>query len=96
MFGADSECTEACPGDPVHICGDGNRLTTYFWNRTAPLTTWNTPSNIGQYEVGTYLCIFFLLFPKYVYAGWRLARIYFRPPFWLFLNFELHIHPVPE
>lgn len=53
MFGLDSECNEVCPGDPLHICGDGDRLTTYFWNKTgvAPLTTWHTPANTGFYEV---------------------------------------------
>ncbi|KAF8908562.1 copper radical oxidase with WSC domains [Gymnopilus junonius] len=48
VFGADSECTMACPGDPIHICGDGNRLTTYFWNGT--LNDWKKPANIGRYE----------------------------------------------
>ncbi|KAF9484627.1 copper radical oxidase [Pholiota conissans] len=48
VFGADSECTTPCPGDPVHICGDGNRLTTYFWNAT--MNNWHTPANIGRYE----------------------------------------------
>ncbi|KJA18927.1 copper radical oxidase [Hypholoma sublateritium FD-334 SS-4] len=53
VFGADSECNEVCPGDPLHICGDGDRLTTYFWNKTgvAPLTTWHSPANTGFYEV---------------------------------------------
>ncbi|KAF8196991.1 glyoxal oxidase N-terminus-domain-containing protein [Pholiota molesta] len=48
VFGTDAECTTACPGDPVHICGDGNRLTTYFWNGT--INNWHTPANIGRYE----------------------------------------------
>lgn len=49
VFAPDSECTLACPGDPIHICGDGNRLTTYYWNGT--LNNWKTPTNIGRYEV---------------------------------------------
>jgi len=48
VFGADSECTTPCPGDPIHICGDGNRLTTYYWNGV--MNNWHTPSNIGYYE----------------------------------------------
>uniref|UniRef100_A0A8H7XRB3 WSC domain-containing protein n=1 Tax=Psilocybe cubensis TaxID=181762 RepID=A0A8H7XRB3_PSICU len=48
VFGAESECTTPCPGDPVHLCGDGNRLNTYFWNGV--VNNWQTPSNIGRYE----------------------------------------------
>jgi hypothetical protein len=50
VFGADSECQTTCPGDPIHICGDGNRLTTYYWNGV--MNNWRTPANIGRYEVG--------------------------------------------
>ena len=46
---ADSQCNMACSGDPVHLCGGGNRLTTYYWTGT-PLYTWNTPENTGYYE----------------------------------------------
>lgn len=49
VFGAESECATPCPGDPIHICGDGNRLTTYFWNGT--MNDWKTPANTGHYEV---------------------------------------------
>ncbi|KDR73046.1 hypothetical protein GALMADRAFT_142739 [Galerina marginata CBS 339.88] len=48
VFGAETECTLSCPGDPVHLCGDGNRLNTYFWNGT--LNNWKKPTNIGRYE----------------------------------------------
>ncbi|KDR73047.1 hypothetical protein GALMADRAFT_142740 [Galerina marginata CBS 339.88] len=48
VFGAETECTTPCPGDPVHLCGDGDRLSTYFWNGT--LNNWKTPTNIGRYE----------------------------------------------
>ena len=46
---ADSECNLSCSGDPVHLCGAGNRLTTYYWTGT-PLNVWNTPANTGYYE----------------------------------------------
>ena len=49
VFGAESECATPCPGDPIHLCGDGNRLTTYFWNGT--MNNWHTPKNTGFYEV---------------------------------------------
>ncbi|KAF8556655.1 DUF1929-domain-containing protein [Imleria badia] len=31
---ADSQCNIACSGDPIHLCGAGNRLTTYYWTGT--------------------------------------------------------------
>ncbi|KAI0813023.1 copper radical oxidase [Xylaria sp. FL0064] len=36
---SESDCTVACPGDPEHLCGGGNRLSYYRWTG-APLTTW--------------------------------------------------------
>ncbi|KAH0580445.1 hypothetical protein H2248_001946 [Termitomyces sp. 'cryptogamus'] len=48
IFGAESECNLPCPGDPVSLCGAGNRLNYYEYNGTMNL--WNTPDNIGQYE----------------------------------------------
>ncbi|KAF8151649.1 hypothetical protein B0H34DRAFT_801346 [Crassisporium funariophilum] len=48
VFGLQSECATPCPGDPLHLCGDGDRLSTYFWNGT--LNNWHTPTNIGRYE----------------------------------------------
>ena len=76
VFGADSECNEVCPGDPLHICGDGNRLTTYFWNKTgvAPLTTWHTPANTGFYEVS------FIFFEKCERRWQRMYNIYGAAP----------------
>ncbi|KAK7452115.1 hypothetical protein VKT23_012220 [Stygiomarasmius scandens] len=44
----DSECSAQCPGDPIHLCGGGQRLTTYKWNGT--LNVWHQPQNIGRYE----------------------------------------------
>ncbi|KAI9457229.1 copper radical oxidase [Lactarius psammicola] len=44
----ESECNIACSGDPIHLCGGPSRLNLYLWN--GPLTTWNTPTNIGRYE----------------------------------------------
>ncbi|KAF8129080.1 copper radical oxidase-like protein [Boletus edulis] len=46
---ADSECNAACSGDPIHLCGGSNRLTTYYWTGN-PLNVWNTPGNTGYYE----------------------------------------------
>lgn len=48
VFGAESECATPCPGAPNYLCGDGNRLNTYFWNGT--LNNWHTPENTGFYE----------------------------------------------
>ena len=48
-FVPDSECNMPCSGDPIHFCGAGNRLTTYYWTGT-PLYVWNTPENTGYYE----------------------------------------------
>ncbi|KAI9462093.1 copper radical oxidase-like protein [Boletus coccyginus] len=48
-FVADSDCNTACSGDPIHLCGGGNRLSTYYWTGT-PLNVWNSPSNTGYYE----------------------------------------------
>ncbi|TFK38505.1 hypothetical protein BDQ12DRAFT_723345 [Crucibulum laeve] len=48
VFGAESECTLPCPGDPIHLCGAGNRLSYYEWNGT--MDVWQNPSNIGRYE----------------------------------------------
>lgn len=39
-----------CPGDPIHLCGGGDRLSFYEWNGT--LNVWHNPENIGRYEVG--------------------------------------------
>jgi len=49
VFGDESECSTPCPGDPLHLCGQGDRLNTYFWNGT--VNNWHKPANIGRYEV---------------------------------------------
>ncbi|KAF8882972.1 copper radical oxidase [Infundibulicybe gibba] len=48
-----SECNTPCPGDPIHLCGSGDRLSLYFWNGT--MNVWHTPTNTGRYEVFTFL-----------------------------------------
>ncbi|KAG6836636.1 hypothetical protein H0H93_005663 [Arthromyces matolae] len=48
VFGAESECTLPCPGDPTSLCGSGGRLSYYEYNGTMNL--WKTPANIGRYE----------------------------------------------
>ena len=45
---ADSQCSMPCSGDPTHLCGAGNLLTTYYWNAT--MNVWHTPPNTGYYE----------------------------------------------
>ncbi|KAI9438941.1 copper radical oxidase [Lactarius indigo] len=44
----ETDCVQACSGDPLHLCGGPQRLQLYLWDGT--LTTWHTPSNIGRYE----------------------------------------------
>ncbi|KAH9172526.1 copper radical oxidase [Lactarius sanguifluus] len=44
----ETDCVQACSGDPLHLCGGPQRLQLYLWNGT--LTTWHTPSNIGRYQ----------------------------------------------
>ncbi|KAI0246520.1 copper radical oxidase [Lactifluus subvellereus] len=44
----ETECSMACSGDPLHLCGGTRRLQLYLWNGN--LFTWNTPTNIGRYE----------------------------------------------
>ena len=48
----ETDCNMACSGDPIHLCGGGSRLQLYIWN--GDLTNWQTPSNIGFYEVRTF------------------------------------------
>lgn len=48
---AETDCTTACSGDPLHLCGGPQRLQLYLWNGT--LNNWQTPANIGRYEVRT-------------------------------------------
>jgi len=49
---AESDCATACTGDSLHLCGGFWRLQLYLWN--GALNTWNTPANIGRYEVFTF------------------------------------------
>lgn len=55
----ETDCTTACSGDPLHLCGGPQRLQLYLWNGT--LNNWQIPANIGRYEVCTKL-------PPYVWA----------------------------
>ncbi|KAG6856106.1 hypothetical protein H0H87_007358 [Tephrocybe sp. NHM501043] len=48
VFGTEAECTLPCPGDPISLCGAGDRLTYYEYNGT--MNVWNTPTNTGRYE----------------------------------------------
>lgn len=47
----ETDCTTACSGDPLHLCGGAQRLQLYLWNGT--LNNWQTPANMGRYEVRT-------------------------------------------
>ncbi|KAF7327563.1 hypothetical protein MKEN_00335300 [Mycena kentingensis (nom. inval.)] len=48
-FAPDADCNTPCPGDPIHLCGSGDRLSYYTWTGT-PQNVWQTPNNIGRYE----------------------------------------------
>ena len=54
---AETDCTTACSGDPLHLCGGAQRLQLYLWNGT--LNNWQTPANVGRYEVRT-KCLLFI------------------------------------
>ena len=47
----DADCSAACSGDPIHLCGGSERLSLYFWSQDEPLNVWHTPEVTGQYEV---------------------------------------------
>jgi hypothetical protein len=49
---AETDCSMACSGDPLHLCGGAERLQLYLWNGN--LVNWNTPANTGRYEVRTF------------------------------------------
>jgi hypothetical protein len=50
-FAPEADCSLPCPGDPIHLCGAGNRIQYYVWTGTPPYV-WNQPTtNIGYYEV---------------------------------------------
>ncbi|KAI0968234.1 copper radical oxidase [Xylaria arbuscula] len=48
---SESDCSVACPGDPNHLCGGGNRISYYRWTG-APLTTFSYAhgSAAGSYD----------------------------------------------
>ena len=46
---AEQDCSMACSGDPIHLCGGPQRLQYYTWE--GGLNTWHTPANTGHYEV---------------------------------------------
>ncbi|KAG6812809.1 hypothetical protein H0H92_000267 [Tricholoma furcatifolium] len=48
VFGNETECTLPCPGDPLSLCGAGDRLTYYEYNGTMNL--WHTPEVTGAYS----------------------------------------------
>jgi hypothetical protein len=60
---AETDCNTACSGDSSHLCGGAQRLQLYLWNGT--LNNWQTPSNIGRYEVRTKFSFLHML---YIYA----------------------------
>ncbi|PIL32445.1 hypothetical protein GSI_05147 [Ganoderma sinense ZZ0214-1] len=47
-FAPESDCNIPCPGDPIHLCGGGDRLQYYTWNGV--MNDWKTPANTGRYE----------------------------------------------
>lgn len=49
-FAPESDCDLPCPGDPIHLCGAGNRIQYYVWTG-APPYVWNNPQNKGYYDV---------------------------------------------
>ncbi|KAE9389021.1 galactose oxidase [Gymnopus androsaceus JB14] len=44
----ETDCNTQCSGNPIEICGAGNRLTMYTWEGTK--NVWHTPANTGYYE----------------------------------------------
>lgn len=60
---AETDCTTACSGDPLHLCGGAQRLQLYLWNGT--LNNWQTPANVGGYEVRTKCLLFYTYMPCY-------------------------------
>ncbi|KAJ7244340.1 glyoxal oxidase N-terminus-domain-containing protein [Mycena rebaudengoi] len=47
-FAPESDCNLPCPGDPIHLCGAGNRIQYYTWTGTSHV--WHTPTNTGHYD----------------------------------------------
>ena len=52
----ETDCNMTCSGDSSHLCGGFYRLQLYLWKGT--LNNWQTPSNIGRYEVCTKIPFF--------------------------------------
>lgn len=46
---SETDCNMPCSGDPIHLCGAGNRLSYYEWTGDA-LQVWNTPTQHGEYQ----------------------------------------------
>ncbi|KAH8113137.1 copper radical oxidase [Phellopilus nigrolimitatus] len=44
----ETDCSAACSGDPIHLCGGAERLSLYEWQ--GGLNIWHTPENTGRYE----------------------------------------------
>ncbi|KAJ7482564.1 hypothetical protein FB451DRAFT_1084926 [Mycena latifolia] len=44
----ESDCNLPCSGDPIHLCGGGDRIQYYVW--TGPAHVWHTPKITGRYE----------------------------------------------
>ncbi|TDL23466.1 copper radical oxidase [Rickenella mellea] len=47
---SETDCSFACSGDPIHLCGGAERISLYFWVSDPPLNVWHTPANTGQYK----------------------------------------------
>ncbi|KAJ7469596.1 copper radical oxidase, partial [Mycena latifolia] len=44
----ESDCNLPCSGDPIHLCGGGDRIQYYVW--TGPAHCWHKPNITGRYE----------------------------------------------
>ncbi|KAJ7513073.1 galactose oxidase [Mycena galericulata] len=44
----ESDCDLPCSGDPIHLCGGGDRISYYI--QTEPTHVWHTPEVTGRYE----------------------------------------------
>ena len=52
IIGDEADCNIPCPGDPVHLCGGGDRLNYYTWQ--GDLNVWHEPAVTGWYEVSLF------------------------------------------
>ncbi|KAJ7058518.1 galactose oxidase [Mycena amicta] len=48
-FAPEADCNLPCPGDPIHLCGSGDRIQYYKWTG-APPYVWTNATNPGRYE----------------------------------------------